>query len=127
MSLEKVQSFLASQTDIDLAIVFGSVAGGCAGNDSDVDVAVKARAPLDATRKMRLIEGIAAATGRPVDLIDLHNAGEPLLGQVLRHGKRIMGSDSEYAQLALRHVYASEDFVPNLERLLKERRQTWIG
>lgn len=127
MSIDKIKTFLTSQDDIDLAIVFGSVASGQADSDSDVDVAVKTGTSLDVDRKMRLIEGIAMATGRPVDLIDLRKVGEPLLGQILRHGQRVVGSHSEYAELALRHVYANEDFVPYLERMLEERRQTWIG
>lgn len=43
------------------------------------------------------------------------------------HGKRLVGGDGEYAELALRHVYANEDFAPCLERMLQERRQAWIG
>ena len=31
------------------------------------------------------------------------------------------------AELMRRHVYANEDFVPYLERLLDERRKAWIG
>lgn len=127
MSIEALKSFLDSQNDIELAIVFGSMAGGSARADSDVDIAVKSSSPLDARHKMDLIEGIASATGRPVDLIDLRTVGEPLLGQILRHGRQIAGSRSEYVELALRHVYANEDFVPYLRRLLKERREAWIA
>lgn len=127
MSVNKVATALADEPDIELAIVFGSVARQRARFDSDVDVAVKASKPLDAADTIRLIDKIAQATGRPVDLVDLRRVGEPLLGQILRHGKRILGSDGDYAELALRHIYANEDFVPYLKRLLKERSQAWIG
>jgi len=35
-----------------------------------------------------------AATGRSADLVDLRQVGEPWLGQVLRHGRRVRGSDA---------------------------------
>lgn len=127
MSIEQLKTVLSRETDIDLAIVFGSVARKTAGSQSDVDIAVKAKTSLDTQHKMRLIEDLAAATGRPVDLIDLRTVGEPLLGEIIRTGQRILGSDAEFAELTLRHIYANEDFVPYLKRLLKERNAAWIN
>ena len=37
------------------------------------------------------IEALAEKFGRPVDLVDLYPAPEPLLGQVLRHGRQQAG------------------------------------
>ena len=67
------------------------------------------------------------ATGRPIDLVDVHFAPEPLLGQVLKHGRRILGSDTAYAQLLYRHLIEQVDFVPLQNRILSERRMAWIG
>ena len=47
-----------------------------------MDVAILASSPLDIAYRIRLIEEISVATGRPVDLIDLATVGEPLLGLV---------------------------------------------
>lgn len=127
MTIAQVQSVLATHQDIQLAYVFGSVASGRARPDSDVDVAVLLDRPLDSARRMHLIEAIALATGRPVDLIDLHTVGEPLLGQILKHGKRLVGDNTAHAEMLIRHVYAMEDFVPYVTRMLDERRQAWIG
>ena len=49
---------------------------------------------------------------RPVDLIDLHEVGEPLLGQIIAHGKRVLGSDASYGNLISRHLYAESDSMP---------------
>jgi len=65
--------------------------------------------------------------GRPIDLIDLKVAAEPLMGQILRHGRRLMGSDEAYAQLITRHLYEQADFMPYRNRILAERRAAWIG
>ena len=50
-----------------------------------------------------------------------------MLGQIINGGKRILGADVDFAELALKHLYAQEDFVPYIERTLKERRQKWIN
>lgn len=125
MSTSKVQQVLAAHPAITLAYVSGSVAGGRARPDSDVNVAVQASQPPDLAMRMQLVEELALATGRPVDLIDLSAAAEPLLGQILKHGERIIGPTSAHAELMARHVYAMEDFVPYVTRPLEERRRPW--
>lgn len=127
MSIPQVQAALAKHPEIELAIVFGSLARGEARRDSDVDVAVQLPTPLDADRKMQLIADIAAITGRPVDLVDLRTVGEPLLGQILKHGRQIRGEAADLVPLIQRHVYAMEDFMPYVERMLDERKRAWIG
>jgi predicted nucleotidyltransferase len=117
---------LSREPGLRLAMLFGSFAQGTAAPDSDVDVAVLFDRPLDAEQKMRLIEKLADRTERAVDLVDLHRAGEPLLGQVLK-GRRLIGADSDYTALTLRHLYDQEDFLPYIDRMLAERRRAWIG
>ena len=70
---------------------------------------------------------MAERTGRPIDLIDLKMVSEPLLGQIVCHGRRILGSDTLYGKLISRHLFEQADFMPYLNRLLKERRMAWIG
>ena len=118
---------LRSQPDIRLAIVFGSLARGEAHAGSDLDLAVDVGHTLSASEKITLISALAETTGRPVDLVDLQSVGEPLLGQILRHGKRLLGSDTQYANLIRRHVFDQADFLPYRNRILNERRQAWLG
>lgn len=118
---------LGTQPAIGLAILFGSLARDQGRRDSDVDLAVDAGRSLSAGERIALVSELAEAVGRPVDLVDLHNIGEPLLGQILRHGKRILGSDTHYANLIRRHVFDQADYLPYRNRILAERRQEWIG
>ena len=122
-----LREVLARFPGLMLALVFGSVAKGCQRADSDLDIAVAANQALTAADKMAIIEALAERTGRPVDLIDLKVVAEPLLGQIVRHSRRLMGSDNAYGQLISRHLFEQADFMPYRNRVLAERRAAWIG
>jgi uncharacterized protein len=112
---------------IVLAVLFGSVAMERSRADSDLDIAVASSGPLAIDDRLALIGALAELTGRSIDLIDLNVASEPLLGQVLRHGRRILGSNTLYGELISRHLIEQADFMPYRTRLLAERRMAWIG
>ena len=122
-----VRDALGREPGLRLGLVFGSVAKGTARTDSDIDVAVLADRPLTASDKIHLIETITQITGRAVDLIDLATAGHPVLGQVLAHGTRLLGSAVVQADVATRAVMDTADFLPYVERMLKHRREAWIA
>ena len=112
---------------VRLMIVFGSCANGTPRPDSDLDIAMAMDQPLTAQQHINTIGELALVTGRPIDLIDLRTVGEPLLGQIMKHGVRIMGSDVLHAQYMTRHVMDAADFMPYQARILQKRRQAWIG
>jgi len=122
-----IQAALAPHPEVRLAILFGSLATGRGHHDSDVDLSIDAGQPLELEAKMSLMVQLAECTGRPIDLIDLQTVGEPLLGQILKHGKRLLGEDGLYAELIKRHVFDEADFMPYHRRILKERRSAWIA
>lgn len=123
----RLRQILSAHGGVRLAILFGSQTTGRATPRSDLDLAVQMAAPLTAEEKLALIEKLAEATGMPVDLIDLKRVGEPLLGQILKHGVRLMGADTDYAALMSRHLFDAADFLPYRNRILAERRRAWIG
>jgi predicted nucleotidyltransferase len=118
---------LARAADLRLAMMFGSVARGEARANSDIDVAVLADHTLSADERIRLIESIAQTTGRAVDLVDLTTAGPPLLGEILRDGIRLLGSPADLAALATRAALDAADFLPLVQRVLKQRRLAWTA
>jgi predicted nucleotidyltransferase len=123
----QLREVLAHFPKITLAVLFGSVASGRQRVDSDLDLAVAAKQVLTVDEKIRLVGALAERTGRPIDLIDLHGVSEPLLGQIVRHGRRVLGSDTLYGKLISRHLFEQADFMPYKSRLLAERRMAWIG
>lgn len=125
--LVDIRQVLNRNPHILLAVLFGSLASNTAGVESDLDLAVSADRPLEANEKMQLIEDLANLTGRPVDLVDLSTVGEPLLGQIIVGGRRILGDDTRYALLLSKHLFNQADFMPYQRRILRERRLAWIG
>ncbi len=124
---QQIVEGLATVPDIGFAIVFGSLAAGTARRDSDLDVAVDARRPLNQSERTRLIRELAAHTGRPVDLVDLRRAGGSVLRQIVRNGKRVLGTEEQSAELLSRYLVDAADFMPYRERILQERKRGWIG
>jgi uncharacterized protein len=124
---KQITQVLERHPVIGIALLFGSLAKGTAHHDSDLDLAVGADHTLSVDETMELIADLATVLGCPVDLIDLSTVGEPLLGQIISSGRRIVGSDTRYAELLLKHLYNEEDFVSYQRRILKERREAWIG
>ena len=123
----QLRAVLSAFPQIELAVLFGSVARGRERPESDVDVAVAVRHALSAAEKIAIVEAMAERTGRPIDLVDLRTVAEPLLGQILRHGRRLLGSNSAYGELISRHLFEQADFMPYRARVLAERRVAWIG
>ena len=79
---EKLRRALADRADVHLALLFGSLARGAAGPDSDVDLAVAA----PGVDLLQLRATLCIAVGREVDLLDLNDATIPMAEQLLRDG-----------------------------------------
>jgi predicted nucleotidyltransferase len=116
-----------TQPGIRLAILFGSLAAGPERVNSDLDLAIDAGRRLTTGERLALTVELAKLMGRPVDLVDLYAVGEPLLGQIIRHGKRLLGGGTCYADLIRRHLFDQANYLSYRSRILTERRRAWIG
>lgn len=125
--LAALRDVLQDDPEVLLAYAFGSLAAGRASPDSDADVAVLAARPLDAEHRRALIRSVAEVTGRPVDLVDLQEAGIPLLRIVLTEGRELFCRDRREKDRVIAKMLADvEDFLPLRRRMLRERRERWI-
>ena len=125
--LDSVRDVLLKQPDIELACVFGSVAEGRHTAASDVDVAVAACGPLAPRRRLALNDEIASATGRAVDLVDLHRAGPLLLTRALTGGARVVKRDSGVlARLVVKMWYLNADLMPLVRMVQDTRRKRFL-
>jgi uncharacterized protein len=123
----QLRELFARFPQITLVVLFGSIASGSYREDSDLDIAVSAQPLLSQEEKIALVSALAESTGRAIDLIDLNSVAEPLLGQIVQHGRKILGGDTLFGQLIYRHLIEQADFMPYQARLLAERRRAWIG
>jgi predicted nucleotidyltransferase len=121
---EQLTDELSRHPQIQLALLFGSMASGLATDDSDIDLAILADTELGCDFKMELIACLASIFGRPVDVVDLRMCGADVVGQALK-GKRLIGSDVTQAQLLTRQLIDHADYYPLQQRTLKERRDLW--
>ncbi len=123
---EQLTRFLTRYPNLKLAMLFGSQATGQAAPGSDIDLGLLFDKPLSGSDKLGMIEAIGVEFGRPVDIVDLFHAPEPVTGQVFK-GKRLLGDDTVYAELLTKHLVNTADFLPLRERILAERRTAWTG
>ncbi|CAE6491185.1 MAG TPA: nucleotidyltransferase domain-containing protein [Nitrosomonas nitrosa] len=123
----RLAELLSHYPNIKLAILFGSQANPERQKHfgSDIDLAIMTDTPISDRFRMELMEAISTEFGCPVDVVDVNDAPEPILGEVFK-GQRLLGDDTAYAQLLTRHLLNTADFVPLRERILKERRDRWI-
>lgn len=112
---------------IRLAILFGSVARGTETPNSDLDVAVQADKPLSTEQRISITEALALAFNRPIDLIDLQTAGQPLLYEIISGGQQVLGPRHLWGNLVYRNIMENEDFVPYQKRILEGRRHAWMN
>ena len=119
-----IQRYLEEQSDIGIAIVFGSYAQGQANSESDLDLAIAAGNPLTAERKIELIKDLSSQTLRPIDLVDLHTAPHAILQSILSSGKILKKTDTElYAKLLRRLWNWDADMSANYNYILRQRRE----
>ena len=122
--IEKIlRKWLLGQPSIRVAILFGSFAKETVRASSDIDLALALNEPFTPEIKISMLESLSGLTDRYLDLVDLNEVGEPLLNQIIQHGKMLKGTRQDYIDLSIQNVNMMQDFVPYLERLLAERRE----
>ena len=85
--LENIRQALIEHSEVQLAVIFGSVARGASGAASDIDVGVLLEPTLSVTS---LTVRLARATVRTVDVIDLQRASPLLRFEAARDGQVVL-------------------------------------
>ncbi|MHB8523809.1 MAG: type VII toxin-antitoxin system MntA family adenylyltransferase antitoxin [Limisphaerales bacterium] len=113
--------------DVQVAVVFGSASRGQLSFTSDLDLAVATRQPLAWREKMRLMEALALAVLRPIDLVDLQSAHGLILRRALTTGSMLFCHDHGlYARVLSRMLFEEADFGPLVQAMREQRRRRWI-
>ncbi len=120
---QAINQWLNEEPSIHFAILFGSFAKGTNRKDSDIDLAIELDVPMSIDTKLSLLQSLGEITDKTIDFIDLKTVGEPLLNQIIQHGKQLKGSKQNFIELSIKNVNQMQDFVPYIKRTLKERRK----
>ena len=117
---EIARTFVARNEDAAAVYLFGSVARGDDGPDSDADVAVLYGKPVDAGLaglKLGLAGDLEARLGRRVDLVVLDHQPPDLVHRVLRDGLIVVENDrSARIRFEVQARNAYFDILPVLRR-----------
>ena len=96
--IERAREAIAADARVLTAYLFGSFARGTASNDSDLDIAVLFREPIDARLGGpvdQLRDDVERACRRRCDLLDVRSASADLVHRVLRDGQLLVDRDRE--------------------------------
>ena len=88
-----IKALLEAVPDCRAIYRFGSWGSEDERSDSDIDLAILPRSPLDPVRRWDLAQRLASLAGRDVDLVDLLTASTVMRMQVVGHGERLYFSD----------------------------------
>ena len=116
----RLRDFFAERSDVAAAYLFGSVARGSAGPESDVDVAVLyVEAPPRTLQAVpaALESALSALVARPVQVVVLNRAPVDLVHRVLRDGRLLSNRDASKRiafEVRARNEYF--DLLPFLRR-----------
>jgi len=116
--------------EINLAILYGSVAAGTPRNDSDIDlaVAVDSRAPVPYDTLVDISLKTGRVAGREAQVRDLSSAQGVFLKQVLTTGIVVLQRDSTVrAEFIIRMLDFVEDMLPNVRMIRTAAKERLIA
>lgn len=107
--VKRLKEYFKQEQDVSLAFIFGSVARGFAGENSDFDIAVYLK---DRDKEIKVWRDILRIVNEEVDLIELNDAPATLVSNVLKTGIPLTIKDRYlYWQLYLSASAEAEDFA----------------
>jgi uncharacterized protein len=126
---KRLATWLTEHTEIDMAILFGSYAKETETFRSDIDLAIQLSSgkAIQAEEKLNYLTQLGKLLETDIDLIDLKKAGQPLFSQIIKYGRRLKGSQTQYIELAIKNINTTQDFMPYIERMMSERRKQWLA
>jgi len=91
--IDKLKSYLNTDSNVVFALVFGSTVKGKPGKNSDVDLAIYFEHPLEGLELLAFICTLSDLTDKNVDVIVLNSASAFLRHQVIKYGVALMIKD----------------------------------
>ena len=105
---------VAEGLDLDLVVLFGSLATGKGRADSDADVAVRAATHLSLDLHLDIAARLSEVFRRVVDVVDIRRADPLLLHQIFRQPIVLHDRAPAFAETRLLAFHRYEDYRPML-------------
>lgn len=120
------QEFLKTDTDVRLALLFGSASQGTMTPESDIDIAIALHSgEMSIERKIDLATAVEAVLFRTVDVIDLFSAEGLILCEAI--GGEVLVEDVMLrSSLAIKAMDYRENLLPSVLQAQKESVKDWI-
>ncbi len=92
---KKLTHYLAEQSDIDVAYLFGSQVSGSARHESDIDIALLFNAGQipKTERKLEVEDNLTSLLKAKLDIVILNNSSPVIRMQVLKKGRKVFDRD----------------------------------
>ncbi|MBF9017781.1 MULTISPECIES: nucleotidyltransferase domain-containing protein [unclassified Oceanispirochaeta] len=119
--LSSISSYFESREEIHTVIVYGSVADGSSGRDSDVDIALASFTALDYKILVQMNADLQIRLHRNIDLIDLDKAKGLIHYKIISKGVRLKYSSRELTGHMIRALDFKTDFLPQLQAMQIKR------
>jgi len=131
MEFSALSKHLETREEISMAFVFGSMAEGFAGRESDLDIAIYFKPGQDDIQEEMFARhpaedeiwfSLERLTGKAVDLLVLNRAPATIVDTILREGKPLLIRDRRiYLNLLLRVSREAEDYREFVEDFWKTK------
>ncbi len=84
-AIEKLKEFLADDTNVIFAVLFGSFASDRQRKGSDIDIGIYFKNPPQGIDLFNLINNLSELAGTEIDIVVLNKASAFLRHQIMRH------------------------------------------
>lgn len=119
--IDRLKDYFSHDDDIEMVLLYGSVAKGTFNPKSDIDIALYSKNELSFEVLAKIQTELAIIFDREIDVADLKKAEGTFLYQIMTNAVKIKFEENIYVRYAMKALYFYEDFLPILRRTQEEK------
>lgn len=120
--ISQVAALLVEQLSPVALYVFGSVAKGRIGPESDLDLAIFSEKKITFDKQEALKASVLAGFGVQLDLIDFNAAPPTLQAEILRYGRKVFVANDQILTTMIMRALRSYQMLNDERRPILEKR-----
>ena len=119
--IDRLKDYFSHDDDIEMVLLYGSVAKGTFNPKSDIDIALYSKKELSFEVLAKIQTELAIMFDREIDVADLKKAEGTFLYQIMTNAVKIKFEENIYVRYVMKALYFYEDFLPILRRTQEEK------